>query len=195
MTNALLINSTGISGSLTNLADGTSYLIAGPNVSIASGSNGSVTISASTGSFARDTVIVKTVDQVVAGTTLTNDTDLFVNAPANSVWSLTWYLFTTTIIHNESIWSLTVPSGASFFFGLQAGSPAAAFSPTFGLTTTSGSPIQVGGPAGESFTVNAQATVFMGSTSGSINLQYAEWANSSGLRVYQGSQMRATRIS
>lgn len=41
--------SQGLSGSLTKLADGSSYLIAGQNVTITSGSNGSVTISASTG--------------------------------------------------------------------------------------------------------------------------------------------------
>ena len=35
---------TGISGSLTRLADGTSYLVAGSNVSITTGSNGSITI-------------------------------------------------------------------------------------------------------------------------------------------------------
>jgi len=35
----------GLSGSLTKLADGTSYLIAGNNISIATGSNGAVTIS------------------------------------------------------------------------------------------------------------------------------------------------------
>jgi hypothetical protein len=37
----------GMSGSLTKLLDGTSYLIAGSNVSIATGSNGSITISSS----------------------------------------------------------------------------------------------------------------------------------------------------
>ena len=39
------LTSTGISGSLTKLADGTSYLIAGSSVSITSSSNGAVTIS------------------------------------------------------------------------------------------------------------------------------------------------------
>lgn len=39
----------GISGSLTNLQDGTSYLIAGNNVTIFTGSNGSVTISSTGG--------------------------------------------------------------------------------------------------------------------------------------------------
>ena len=39
----------GISGSLTRLTDGTSYLIAGDNVTITSASNGSITISAAAG--------------------------------------------------------------------------------------------------------------------------------------------------
>jgi len=41
----------GISGSLTQLVDGTSYLIAGTNIEIVSSSNGSVTISATTDDF------------------------------------------------------------------------------------------------------------------------------------------------
>ncbi len=50
MTNSLIINSTGISGSLTNLADGSSYLLAGEGIAITSQSNGSVEIAASGGS-------------------------------------------------------------------------------------------------------------------------------------------------
>lgn len=46
------ITSTGISGSLTKLADGTSYLIAGSNVQITSSSNGPITISSSVSSSA-----------------------------------------------------------------------------------------------------------------------------------------------
>lgn len=41
--------SQGISGSLTRLTDGTSYLVAGTNVTITSASNGSITISAASG--------------------------------------------------------------------------------------------------------------------------------------------------
>ena len=45
MTNTFIVDSNaGISGSLTNLVDGTSYLIAGDNVNITSQSNGSVVI-------------------------------------------------------------------------------------------------------------------------------------------------------
>lgn len=43
-TNTLSVNN--VSGSLTRLVDGTSYLVAGSNVTITTGSNGSVTISA-----------------------------------------------------------------------------------------------------------------------------------------------------
>lgn len=42
-------HNTGLSGSLTRLTDGTSYLIAGSNVTIASSSNGSITISSTGG--------------------------------------------------------------------------------------------------------------------------------------------------
>ena len=44
-----LVSTLGISGSLTKLSDGTSYLIAGANVTITTGSNGAVTISAASG--------------------------------------------------------------------------------------------------------------------------------------------------
>jgi len=44
-----ITSTTGLSGSLTKLADGTSYLIAGSNVTITSASNGAVTISAAGG--------------------------------------------------------------------------------------------------------------------------------------------------
>ena len=43
-------SSSGFSGSLTTLADGTSYLIAGSNMTITSASNGSVTLAAAGGS-------------------------------------------------------------------------------------------------------------------------------------------------
>ena len=42
-----LVSNTGISGSLTKLTDGTSYLVAGSNVTVTTGSNGAVTIAAS----------------------------------------------------------------------------------------------------------------------------------------------------
>jgi hypothetical protein len=44
LTGTYVVASTGFSGSLTKLTDGTSYLVAGPGISIATGSNGSVLI-------------------------------------------------------------------------------------------------------------------------------------------------------
>ena len=49
------IKTSKISGSLTHLSDGSSYLVAGSNITISSGSNGSVTIT-STGAGAADAV-------------------------------------------------------------------------------------------------------------------------------------------
>lgn len=53
---------TGFSGSLTQLADGSSYLIAGDNVTITTGTNGAVTISAVTGS---SLVVTQSVTQII----------------------------------------------------------------------------------------------------------------------------------
>ena len=52
-----------LSGSLTRLADGTSYLVAGDNITITTGSNGSITISAS-GLVAPPTPAVRTQSQM-----------------------------------------------------------------------------------------------------------------------------------
>ena len=43
------VRSTSLTGSLTNIADGTSYLVAGSNVTITTGSNGAVTIGSTAG--------------------------------------------------------------------------------------------------------------------------------------------------
>ena len=59
--------SSGLSGSLTNLTDGTSYLLAGNNVTIASSSNGQITIASSGGaSDVFKTISVSGQDDVVA---------------------------------------------------------------------------------------------------------------------------------
>lgn len=44
------VKASSLTGSLTRLSDGTSYLVAGDNITLATGSNGAVTISAATGS-------------------------------------------------------------------------------------------------------------------------------------------------
>lgn len=57
--------SSGLSGSLTKLTDGTSYLIAGSNVTITTGSNGAITIASTGGGGGGD------ITSVTAGTGLT----------------------------------------------------------------------------------------------------------------------------
>ena len=108
----------GLSGSLTQLVDGTSYLIAGANVSITSASNGAVTVSAFNDTFTTTfdngdlvagiytanhnlnfqyaTVIVyddtnKQVipDEVTAATANSTDIDLSTFAPISNTWTTT----------------------------------------------------------------------------------------------------------
>jgi hypothetical protein len=67
-TNSLKVTS--ISGSLTHLVDGTSYLIAGDNISITSASNGSVTI-AGGNSFSRQKVAQKQNTNILANQNVT----------------------------------------------------------------------------------------------------------------------------
>lgn len=92
--------SSGLSGSLTKLSDGTSYLIAGNNVTIVTGSNGAVTISATGGGGGGD------ITSVTAGTGLTGggssgDVTLNVN---NSVFaSLSGSNFTGDVKFNAGL--------------------------------------------------------------------------------------------
>ena len=61
---------TGITGSLTHIADGTSYLIAGSNVTIASGSSGAITISSSGGGSTRSKFVYDVTASHVADSNL-----------------------------------------------------------------------------------------------------------------------------
>lgn len=69
------VHSVGLSGSLTKLANGTSYIRAGANVSVVTGSDGSITISSvtgsSTGSTSTPATPVYTIP-ILAGTLSTN---------------------------------------------------------------------------------------------------------------------------
>lgn len=74
-TNNFITASMGFSGSLTRLADNTSYLIAGNNVTITSASNGAVTI-ASTGGTVDGSGAATRLASWADGDTLTSDEDL-----------------------------------------------------------------------------------------------------------------------
>jgi hypothetical protein len=77
-----ILKAPAISGSLTHLDDGSSYLIAGANVTIVSGSNGSVTIASTSGaSNAFSTLAVSGQDNVVAD----SETDTLTLAAGSNV--------------------------------------------------------------------------------------------------------------
>ena len=79
--------SLGLSGSLTRLSDGTSYLVAGSNVTITSSSNGQVTI-ASSGGGGEGSITVKENDgdpEVSDVTTISFDNAIVTDAGSNTV--------------------------------------------------------------------------------------------------------------
>ena len=76
----------GISGSLTRLTDGTSYLSAGSNITITSSSNGQVTIASSGGGGGSITVKENDGDPSVSGvTTISFDNAIVTDAGSNTV--------------------------------------------------------------------------------------------------------------
>jgi len=77
-----ILKAPAISGSLTHLEDGSSYLIAGANVTIATGSNGAITIASTSGaSNAFSTLAVAGQDNVVAD----SETDTLTLAAGSNV--------------------------------------------------------------------------------------------------------------
>ena len=101
----------GLSGSLQNLTDGSSYLVAGQNVTIQSGSSGQITISSNSGSF---TLAGDTGTQVIAG----SDT-LTISGGSNigTVGSATDTL-TVNLDNNISIVGLTASNGVLLSSGV-----------------------------------------------------------------------------
>jgi hypothetical protein len=71
-----LIVTNGISGSLTKLGDGTSYLVAGNNITIVTSSNGSITLSSTGGSVSTDDFF----DSATAGSIFTTGSAAFKGA-------------------------------------------------------------------------------------------------------------------
>jgi hypothetical protein len=101
----------GLSGSLTQLTDGSSYLQAGANIVIASSSNGAITISAATGGD------LGTITGVTAGTGLTgggNSGIVTLNINDSIVATLTGSQFSGNIGVTGSVESTSFFSGSIF---------------------------------------------------------------------------------
>jgi hypothetical protein len=198
MTSTFIVDNVGgISGSLTNLVDGSSYLVAGDGISILSGSNGSVAISALpvTGSVVGDYWKYKTTDQTVIGTTLTDDVDFHVDVPANSIWFVTFDFIMTTGNHpGGSTWALDAPAGSSLTFALYEWSPTGVFGPSSFFVTSPGATFQPGNNSPSQFVGMGRGTVFIGPSSGSIKLQFCEAFSSTGATMQAGSVMHAKQI-
>lgn len=74
------IFSNGISGSLTNLADGSSYLIAGDNITIVSASNGAVTINSTVSIPTREKATYDVSSPVSSGSAFTTNNSTYSDA-------------------------------------------------------------------------------------------------------------------
>lgn len=74
----------GLSGSLTRLTDGTSYLIEGTNITVTSASNGAITISSPVEIFKA----AKSLDENRTGDTVTSDTDLAITLSETGLYTL-----------------------------------------------------------------------------------------------------------
>jgi hypothetical protein len=137
LTASILVSPYGISGSLTRLTDGSSYLVAGSNVTITSASNGQVTISSTAGGGGD-------ITSVTAGTGLSgggSSGDVTVSIDNTVVATVSGTTFTGAVKFNAGLsGSLTnLTDGSSY---IKAGTTSAT-SQTGSIAVTSGSNGQV----------------------------------------------------
>jgi len=112
----------GISGSLTKLTDGTSYLRAGPGVVINSSSNGAVTITGSAGTYGR---------LFMASYNTTNNTSSNPQVCGQNIWVPSEFCFTpsSSAVYLAAILSTTATTASLLLYNV-----------------TSGAYVEIGGP-------------------------------------------------
>ena len=152
-------HSAGLSGSLTQLTDGSSYLIAGSNITITSASNGAITISGQAGD----------ITSVTAGTGLTGggssgDVSLAINNSVVATVSGT--TFTGAVTFNQGLsGSLTKLSDGTSY--LVAGNAISITSASNGAITITSTAVTSPGGASQEIQYNKA-----GAFTGSINFKY-----------------------
>lgn len=119
----------------------------------------------------------RTADQdVTNNTALQNDDTLFFTPPINSVYVAKWSLLYSATTAQDGKIALTWPAGATCPWGYQGYDTGLVFSSiAFDNSVLSGSHFPIGGNgASNTLQVIIEATVTMGSTAGSVRLQYAQ---------------------
>jgi hypothetical protein len=162
----------GLSGSLTQLTDGTSYLTAGSNITILSASSGGITISSTGGSGGTTTIagllIREIADRNVNGSTTTfyltgspepdSTVGVYINGLLMMSGSSDDYLYAPAT--NSVTFSFTPPAGGNVQFEYSSGSNRTTGATASGLETAT-STIEIGGsdaPVSGSILVARSAT-------------------------------------